>query len=140
MQESPHAFLSTYEREASFDARKWQEEFSRGDWKIGYIDGAPACLLGITREPGAPAHECHLEYLWVPPAFRRGGVALRMLSDVIAGLRDSEVRTVYLWVLDGNYAAMRLYKRVGFVSSDHRQPLEAQPERYEERMQLQLRY
>jgi ribosomal protein S18 acetylase RimI-like enzyme len=61
-----------------------------------------------------------------------------MLTVVLGRLRESGVRTAYLWVLDGNDAAVRLYKRVGFISSDQRQPLAERPGRTEELMQFNL--
>lgn len=53
-------------------------------------------------------------------------------------LQAAGVRTAFLWVPDGNDAAVHLYERVGFVSTNHRQPLPAHPGRSEERMQLKL--
>jgi len=138
LQESPHAFLSTYEKEKSYSEDQWRAEFIRGDWHVSVLGGRPVGLLGATREPDMPAHECYLEYLWVSPECRRTGVAHGMLTTVIGLLRGSGVRTVFLWVLDGNDAAVRLYKRVGFVSNNHRQPLAAHPGRSEERMHLDL--
>jgi len=76
--------------------------------------------------------------MWVAPGRRHSGVALSMLITVLSRLRASGVRTVFLWVLDGNEAARNLYKRIGFVSSNHRQPLPGRPGRSEERMQLDL--
>jgi ribosomal protein S18 acetylase RimI-like enzyme len=61
-----------------------------------------------------------------------------MINYVLGLLRNSPVRTVFLWVLDNNDRAMSLYKRVGFVSCNYRQPLEDRPERSEELMQLDL--
>jgi len=61
-----------------------------------------------------------------------------MLTIVINRLQTSGVRRAFLWVLDGNDTAIRLYKRVGFISTNHRQPLAGRPGRTEERMQLDL--
>jgi ribosomal protein S18 acetylase RimI-like enzyme len=138
LRESPRSFLSTYEREKDYGEERWRAEFDRGDWSIGIIRGTPASLLGTTREPGMPSHECYLEYLWVSPEHRRLGVALKMVTTVIERLRAYGVRTAFLWVLDGNEIAMKLYKQVGFVSSNHRELLEAHPGRSEERLQLNL--
>ena len=44
----------------------------------------------------------------------------------------------FLWVLDGNEVAMSVYRRAGFMSTDHRQPLVARPGRTEERLYLNL--
>jgi ribosomal protein S18 acetylase RimI-like enzyme len=134
LKDSPHAFLHTYEQEEQRSEEEWRAEFDRGDWYIGTIDGAPAGLLCVTREDGAPADECYLESLWVLPEYRRAGVGYAMLTQVLAQLRADGIRTAFLWVLDGNDTAVRLYERAGFVSSNHRQPLPAAPDRSEEKM------
>lgn len=138
LRESPRAFLSTYEREKSHSEDQWRAEFNRGDWNIRFLGDRPVGLLGTTREPDAPAHECYLEYLWVSPGCRRSGIAFSMVTVILGRLQTSGVRTAFLWVLDGNDAATRLYKRAGFVSTNYRQPLPADPERSEERMRLDL--
>jgi len=138
LRESPDAFLSRYEQEKEFGEDRWRAEFIRGDWNIGILEDRTVSLLGATREPGSPAHECYLEYMWVSPEHRRSGIAIRMLTVVLGRLRAAGVRTVFLWVLDGNETAMRLYKRAGFARSNYRQPLPSQPGRTEERMHLDL--
>ena len=138
LHESPHAFLTTYGREQAYNEDQWRAEFTRGEWNIGIIGSRAVSLLGTTHESDTPVHECYLEYLWVSPECRGSGVAFDMLTIILDRLQTSGVRTVFLWVLDGNDTAIRLYKRVGFVSTNHRQPLSADPERSEERMQLDL--
>jgi ribosomal protein S18 acetylase RimI-like enzyme len=138
LRESPQAFLSTYATERAFTEDKWRAEFSRGQWNVGFDAGQPVSLVGITREPDMSLDQCYLGYLWVAPRFRRQGTAFRMVDEVLGRLQKSGVRTVFLWVLDGNDSAMRLYQRIGFISSNYRQPLPGQPGRSEERMQLDL--
>jgi len=142
LQESPDAFLSTHEQEEKYDPPRWRAEFVRGDWYVGMARAAsaaePVSMAGITRELGAPGHQCFLEYVWVAPGFRRHGNAFNMINEVLDRLKLSGVRTVFLWVLDGNSDAMRLYERLGFLSCNHRQPLTAFPGRSEELMQRQL--
>ena len=142
LRESPHAFLSTYEEESKYDDSKWRTEFARGDWYVGMVRvesaDKPVSIAGITRESGTPAHQCFLQYVWVAPEFRRQGIAFSMINEVLDRLKLSGVRTVSLGVLDGNRSAMRLYLRLGFVRSNHRQPLEEYPGRSEELMQLDL--
>jgi ribosomal protein S18 acetylase RimI-like enzyme len=74
----------------------------------------------------------------VSPEFRRSGVASLMITGTLDELKTAGVRTAFLWVLDGNNAAVRLYKRLGFVSTDFSQPLADFPGRSEERMELDL--
>lgn len=138
LQESPCSFLSTYELEKDYGEERWRAEFTRGDWNIGTIEGRPASLLGATREPDMPHHECYLESLWVSPAYRRRGVALKMVTTVIERLQTYGVRTAFLWVIDGNEIAMTLYKQLGFVSSNYRELLDAHSGRGEERLHLNL--
>ena len=142
LRESSHAFLSTYQKESGYDEPRWRTEFARGDWYVGMVRVESAdkkvCIAGVTRELGTPAHQCFLEYVWVAPKFRRQGVAFSMINEILDRLKLSGVRTVFLWVLDGNSSATRLYKRLGFVSCNHRQPLEELPGRSEELMQLHL--
>jgi ribosomal protein S18 acetylase RimI-like enzyme len=136
--ESPHAFLATYERESGYDERRWRSEFTRGQWNIGFVDDAPVSLLGVTRTLDTPADSRYLEYMWVEPESRGCGLAVHMLTVVLERLRTSGVRTAFLWVLDGNDAAMRLYKRVGFIRTNHCQPLPGRPGRSEERLYMNL--
>jgi ribosomal protein S18 acetylase RimI-like enzyme len=139
LRESPHAFLATYDNEKAFDEPRWRAEFARGDWIMCLQGDEPTGIVGCTREADMPTDECYLEYLWVAPEWRNKGVARTMVTDVLDYLRKSGMRRAYLWVLDGNDAAVRLYKSVGFVSSNNRQPLEERPGRTEERMQFNLR-
>ncbi len=140
MRDSPDAFLHGYDEENEYDEARWRREFNRGDWYVRVAAGRsadePVGLVGITREPITQRR--FLEYLWVAPECRGRGVAFSMINYVLGLLRTSAVRTVFLWVLDNNDRAMRLYKRVGFVSCNYRQPLEDRPERSEELMQLDL--
>lgn len=138
LEDSPRAFLSSYEEEDAYGEDRWQAEFARGEWSVGFVEGEPISLLGATREPDAPAHQRYLEYLWVSPRHRRSGIARAMISRAIERLRNAGVRTVFLWVLDGNDAAVHLYRSVGFVSTNHRQPLPEHPAGNEERMRLDL--
>ena len=142
LRDSPSAFLAEYKKEELFRRHEWQREFERGDWYVGVAkpipDDPPVSLLGITREPATPAHECFLEYLWVAPGHRGRGIAFEMINQVLERLRRSGIRTVFLWILDGNDGAMRLYKRRGFVSCNIRQPLPNRPDVSEELMRLNL--
>jgi ribosomal protein S18 acetylase RimI-like enzyme len=137
--ESPRAFLATHEQENNYGESRWRAEFARGNWTIGFLDGRPVSLIGTTREQHTPPDECYIEYLWVAPRCRREGIASSMLAVVLDRLRADGTSTAFLWVLDGNDAACRLYKQHGFVSTNLRQPIEADPSRSEEKLSLDLR-
>jgi ribosomal protein S18 acetylase RimI-like enzyme len=139
LRDYPSAFLASHEREAAYDEQRWCQEFSRGEWNIMLADNKEIGLLGVTREQAMSSQECYLEYLWVAPAFRRSGVASMLLRTVLDRLRDSGVHTVWLYILDGNQEARRLYQRFGFQSTNERHLLPDHPAGSEEGMKLRLR-
>jgi ribosomal protein S18 acetylase RimI-like enzyme len=138
LSDDPMAFLATYEDEAAYDEHRWRREFARGEWNVMCASGQDVGLVGATTEPGMPPHERHLEFLWIAPASRRAGAATMLLRTVLDRLRDSGVRTVWLWILNGNDPALSLYQQFGFQSTNERQPLPDDPARTEERMRLRL--
>jgi ribosomal protein S18 acetylase RimI-like enzyme len=139
LEESPQAFLSSFGHEAAYDEGRWRSEFMRGEWLVVIAGDQVIGLLGATmEEPARPSHERYLEYLWVWPGARRSGVGSMLLRTVLDRLRDSGVRTVWLWILDGNDSALRLYQGFGFQSTNERQRLAADPARSEERLRLRL--
>lgn len=139
LETDPAAFLARHETELAYPEPRWREEFSRGEWYVmGGASGRDVGLVGATSGDDLPLHERDLEFLWVAPDSRRAGGATLLLRTVLDRLRDSGVRTVWLWILNGNDPALRLYQQFGFQSTNQRQALPKQPTRYEERMRLQL--
>ena len=139
----PAAFLASHETEVAFAEQRWRQEFTRGEWHVMHVaDHHPGLqdvgLLGVTRLPATPSRERYLEYLWVAPGVRQRGVASNLLRTVLDQLRDSGVRTVWLYILDGNTPAMRLYQRFGFQSTNDVQLLPDDPTRSEELLRLHL--
>jgi ribosomal protein S18 acetylase RimI-like enzyme len=138
LKEAPDAFLSSYKRELRYGEEDWRAEFSRGEWTLMTRYGRLVGLIGATREVATPPSECYLEYLWVSPEFRRSGVASDLIKIVLKRLIKSGVTTVWLWILEGNEPARRLYEGLGFVSANKRQPLPDNPSRHEELMRLDI--
>lgn len=138
LKDEPLAFLATYEREENYTEASWRQEFSRGEWTVLLADGREIGLLGVTRLPDMPSQGCYLEYLWVAPEYRLAGWASRLLRTVLDRLRDCGVHTVWLYVLDGNDRAMRLYRRFGFQSEGKPQPLPDDDPRSEQLMRLRI--
>lgn len=138
LRDSPQLFLATYDDEFTFSSAHWRAEFDRGTWHACRVSGNWVSLLGVTWEESAPHEERFLEYMWVSPFFRRCGIAQEMLTVVLGRLKSSGVRTVNLWVLDGNDAALMLYERIGFRRTWDKQDIKSRPGRSEERMELAL--
>lgn len=138
LRDDPLAFLATYERESGYDEQRWRQEFERGEWNVMLADDQDVGFVGDTWEPDTPEHECHLEFLWIEPGSRRAGVATTLIRTVLDRLRDSGVRTVRLWILNGNDPARALYQQFGFQSTEEWEPLPGHPAGSEERMRLRL--
>lgn len=106
----------------------------RGEWTVEMRNDEPIALVGVTREQGTPPDECYLEYMWVSPGFRRRGVATDLIETVLRCLLNRGFVTIWLWVLDGNEPARRLYEKCGFISTGLTQRPHRNPRRSEERM------
>jgi ribosomal protein S18 acetylase RimI-like enzyme len=138
LQESPKAFLATFEQETAYAEERWRTEFTRGDWYVGYLGDRPVSMAGATRQDDTPPDECYLEYIWVAPGYRHNGVATDMLKSVHDRLRESGVRRANLWVLDNNDPALHLYLSLGYGRIGDGKPLKAIPGRCEQLMSLAL--
>lgn len=134
----PSFFLSTYEQELQYDEERWRTELAGGRWLVDLHEGRPSALLGAAAEADIGKNEMYLSYLWVTPERRRSGIATGMVTTMLDRLRESGVERAWLWVLDGNDPARRLYENIGFTSTGERQPLPQDPSRCEERMTLEL--
>jgi len=138
LHDSPDSFLATEAQESGYNEQRWRTELARGHWHVGFVDGVEVSLLGATREPGRPAHERFLEYLWVSPAWRRSGLGFQFFSQILDRLQSSGVRTVFLWVLDGNDVATSLYLKAGFEPVGTPVQLTARPDSSEQLFRLDL--
>lgn len=139
LRESPRAFLSSYSDELAYEEQKWRAEFKRGEWIIEVRNDRAIALVGITREQSTPPDECYLEYMWVSPRFRRRGVAADLMKNVLRWLINRGFATIWLWVMDGNEPARRLYEKCGFTSTRLIQRPHRSPSRSEELMSLTFR-
>ena len=59
----------------------------------------------------------HIGAMWVHPAFRRQGIAGRLLNTAIPFARERGAETIELWVPVANPAAQSLYRQAGFSPS-----------------------
>lgn len=134
LEESSDSFMSTLGRESGYEEHDWAAEFKRGRWWVlRGPDGRPAGLIGATWCEGD--RDWYLEYLWVAPDQRRGGLAARLIRHAASRLASEEgASRVSLWVLDGNHAAYSLYRRLGFETDGTVQELEDGTGRREIRM------
>lgn len=138
LHESPESFLSSYETERHYTEDKWRDQFARGFWIVLKDKNAVGGLVGIVTGKDILPTERYLEYLWVSPQRRGLGLASSLIESIRQYLSVSGITTLWLWVLNGNQIALRLYEKHGFVTTHKVQPLRDRPGRYEERMKLSI--
>ena len=88
-------------------------------------DAASVCLIAdakpATEAAGlavarVAADEAEILSIVVARRMRRGGLATRLLGQLLSGLRQRGIRLVFLEVGEDNVAAIALYANFGFVA------------------------
>lgn len=85
------------------------------DILCGFIDeedGQPAGLINYMRQRNVP--EWYIANVTVLPAYRRRGIARRLVEATLDELRNRGARVAFLDVVVGNDPAFNLYKEMGF--------------------------
>ena len=127
LQESPTAFASTFEAEAGRSASAWETDAARraqGTDEATFLavgDGQCVGLVSAGRSGERPGVE--LFSMWVAPETRRRRIAVHLVRAVINWADAYGHETVWLWVARGNEPAIRLYQRMGFVTTGSHKPL-----------------
>jgi ribosomal protein S18 acetylase RimI-like enzyme len=138
--DTPDAFASTLEAEASFPDEVWRQRAEGGPASANFIareGGVDVGLAAVFAEPEAPGR-MHLVSMWVDPGYRRRGVARALVDRAVRWAAERRAREVILWVADQNTAARRLYEQLGFRPTGERQPLPSNPARTESLLRLPL--
>lgn len=123
--DAPDAFTSTYEESAADPKDVWR------DWAGGGAEGGEGFTAIAVGEDGwggmavgAPHHafpgEGGLFAMWVDPSVRGGGIAQRLVEEIIEWARTTPFPSIRLRVTTSNGAAIRLYERCGFVDTGER--------------------
>ena len=116
--DAPEAFGSTLAREQGFAESDWLRWFT-GISVLATVDGVPAALGGGFRVRDG---WMQVVAMWTDPAYRRRGLAVRVLDVVVAAAR-AEGRRLVLDVAQGNSAARTAYERYGFVATGESEPI-----------------
>ncbi|MGC4943800.1 GNAT family N-acetyltransferase [Kribbella sp. DT2] len=134
LEDSPKAFLSTDDAGEDRDEEYWRQRCAEGNWVVA-LSGHQAIGIACSVEGSdEPPDARYIQSVWVDPARRRNGVLRAMLRHLIA--LEPDVRTWFVWILDGNDVAREVYARMGFETTRRRKALKSDPERSEERLML----
>jgi len=130
--EAPDAFGSTLAETAARPAETWTARATAnaaGNDSVLFVAESGEQWVGTAGgvfEPDGPGDPDVIS-MWVDPAWRRSGLAGRLLDAVIAWARLRGASTVHLWVTEGNSPAISLYERFGFAFTGESAPLPSHP-------------
>jgi GNAT superfamily N-acetyltransferase len=121
LQEAPHAFGSTYEREATYSDEDWLALIDRGAWFIAWEAHEPTGLVAGVAPQDGPEDQRLLISLWVRADQRGRGTSMALVGAVAEWATRSGATVLTLWVTEGNDRAWRFYENAGFLPSGREQ-------------------
>jgi GNAT superfamily N-acetyltransferase len=128
LQDAPHAFGSSYEREISFSQDDWLRRISQGANFLAYTGGSGSAAVGIVGAFEPLPHTVELVSMWVRPQARGQGVGRALVETILQWAHNEGHNFVHLWVTETNDPARCLYERCGFALTGERKPLPSHPE------------
>ena len=138
LKDAPHAFASTYEREAGLGESWWRDSVNSLAWFTAWQEGRPVGIVAGLRRDDDPPDERHVISMWVEPAARGTGVADALILAVVGWAACQGAHRLTLWVADSSPRAIAFYRRLRFVPTGARQPLPSNPDVGEAELALDL--
>jgi ribosomal protein S18 acetylase RimI-like enzyme len=131
LQDSPHAFGSTYAKESQLSDADWIRRAERwsGESGIGFLamDTHTACgIAGSFLDENSPKH-AHLISMWTAPEYRQRGIGRLLVNAVVNWARGRNARVLHLMVTSNNEPAIRFYQRLGFTRTGRTEPYPNDP-------------
>ena len=128
LRDSPDAFGSTYEREAARPDGDWEDRLVAGVTAVGQLPIVALVAetpvgLAWGRVDERDATVAHLFQVRVSPEHRGRGVGRSITNAVIEWARGLGLLALWLGVTPSDPAALRLYRRAGFVEAGDPRPL-----------------
>jgi GNAT superfamily N-acetyltransferase len=139
LRDAPYAFGSTYGLEATLAEEQWRDRLARSATFFAF-DGLawwrepPAGVVGVYEQDSMAELTC----MWVRPTVRGRGVGEALVEAGADWAKAHDHPSLFLWIIEPNSAARKLYDRCGFMPTGQRQPLPSNPSMTEMRMQLAL--
>lgn len=120
LREHPDAFTSSFEEENLRPPADTEKRLSAASDTVmwgGFIDGALAGVVGMTRETRLKnRHKATLVAMYVAPEYGGRGLGLALVNTVVQAARAAGVELLILTVTEGNRQAAALYERAGFAA------------------------
>jgi ribosomal protein S18 acetylase RimI-like enzyme len=131
LRDAPHAFGSTYAKEAEFTDAEWMRRAERwnGESGIGFVameEDTPCGIAGALLDE-KDATRAQLLAMWTAPTHRQRGIGRSLVDEVHAWARGRGARVLQLMVTSNNEPAMRFYERLGFTRTGRTEPYPNDP-------------
>ena len=131
LRDAPHAFGSTYAKEAEFTEAEWMRRAERwnGESGIGFVameEGTPCGIAGALLDE-KDATRVRLVSMWTAPTHRQRGIGRLLVDEVHEWARGHNARVLHLMVTSNNEPAMRFYERLGFTRTGRTEPYPNDP-------------
>ena len=134
--DAPSAFGSTVDREMSLSDDGWRARLSGSAWFVACRgDRVTGLACGVSSDG---RDQRGLTGMWVSPPERGDGLAVDLVSRVLAWARADGALWVQLWVVQENTRAISLYEKTGFTRTGRTQPLPRDPRLLEVEMVVAL--
>jgi GNAT superfamily N-acetyltransferase len=106
LQDTPHAFGSTYAKESQFPDSEWlaRGERMNGETGSGFLamDGETACgIVGSFLDQNDPT-QAHVISMWTAPTHRLQGIGRLLVNEVLEWARRRNARSLVLMVTRSN--------------------------------------
>lgn len=126
LQDTPHAFGSTYAKESQFPDSEWLARVERMNGQTGSgflaMDGETACGIVGSFLDQNDSTQAHVISMWTAPTHRQQGIGRLLVNEVLKWARGRNARSLVLMVTSNNEPAIRFYQRVGFTRTGRTEP------------------
>jgi ribosomal protein S18 acetylase RimI-like enzyme len=136
--DAPSAFGSTHAEEADRVPQRWQSWLTDA---CTFVIEDPLGWHGIAAVfmDASDRRLCHLVSMWIAPSHRGRGLGGDLLAAGIEWGRKQGAHQIHLGVVEGNSAALHLYRRAGFEPTGRRELLRSDPSKTVIYMSLDIR-
>jgi ribosomal protein S18 acetylase RimI-like enzyme len=112
LKEAPSAFGSTWEREKDRTEEEWRNAVVSRTRFVAESDGQAVGMASVGE--AGPGRAGSVTSFWVHPRARGKGVGDALLLATIESARAAGYAELFLWVVEANEHAQKLYERHGF--------------------------
>ncbi|MGA8045474.1 MAG: GNAT family N-acetyltransferase [Dermatophilaceae bacterium] len=128
LQESPEAFVASYDEEADFDEEFWRLRMRRSQRLLAEFDGEPVGIASVGEVDTDDGCQGELFGLWVSPALRGKGIATKLVSAGAKNASEQGHSHLFYWVGTDNGRAVAFASGFGFRPTDKRRPVRVESE------------